>query len=167
MQDGTKDSYDPFEAFYDLELFTNFVDNSKVVHDISDFDIKLLARRTMNNQKKLGLLPRYKITEKDNQPFPDNKEVIVIEISAPDPREFMAAYTFAQMCIRTGYVQLGKNLIKKLFSDAETVAYVQADFILDMGPMPVPIAACLVQELNENGTWARYYIRLVTEDTFK
>lgn len=129
--------------------------------------VQLLGRNSVNNKKELGLLLRYKITEKDNQPFPQDKNVLVVELTAPDPREFIAAYTFAQMCIRTGYKLLGQDLIKLLFREVITVAYVQADFILDMGPFPVPVAVCLVEELHDNGTWARLYTRPVNEDTFK
>lgn len=115
--------------------------------------------------QRQGLYNRYKITEKDGQPVNPTKEYFVLELSDPDPREFISAYTFAKICLITGYAKLGWDIINKLFGNNDTVYYLSTDSALDMGPFTEKVATQLNKELIDRGAWAVIYKETVTEAT--
>lgn len=57
---------------------------------------------------------RYIVTHKDGEPVGPDKQYLVLDISAPDEREWEALSAFIAKCHATGYVILGDDLLEYL-----------------------------------------------------
>lgn len=103
-----------------------------------------------------GLKQRYTITHKDGQPIDPDKRFLVLDLSSPDPREFEAIRAFTEICILTGYVQLGKELGQLLFNGEQNHTWVMVEILsYDLGPFTPELAHQVAIEIRALGIWAK------------
>lgn len=117
---------------------------------LKDFEtIRLLGRKQI--MKNIGLYDKYiiSVTHKDGKEVDPNKEFLVIELTDPDPREFEAALQFARICDATGYIELAKDIFRKLYIQGERLHYIECEnFIAAFGPYPTRIANSFMEQVD-------------------